>query len=87
MERRFATVPFISRPVANVDERLRRIISVAKLQFEQKLEHARFNNSMQRFAGFRDFVVCTSPSRELAQLPAAPAADLREDAGSHFPSS
>ena len=39
---------------------------------EDRLEHARFNNSQQKLEDIIDLQIFTSPSRELAQLPAAP---------------
>ena len=71
-ERRMATVPFLARPLANPDQRLGRVISVVRQEFEQHLEHARWNNSLQTFEGFITIQIYSTPSRELAQLPAAP---------------
>ena len=75
-ERRMATVPYPLHPLADPDERLNRIITVARVQFEDRMEHARFNNSLQKFEGFLSFQIFTTPSRELAQLPAAPGQDF-----------
>ena len=70
-ERRMATVPFLARPLANPDQRLGRVISVVRQEFEQHLEHARWSNSLQTFEGFITIQIYSTPSRELAQLPAA----------------
>ncbi|CAE7377172.1 unnamed protein product, partial [Symbiodinium sp. CCMP2592] len=76
-ERRIATVPSLVRPLANPDERLRRyIVSMAQRTLEDRLEHARFHNSLQKFEGIIDMQIYTTPSRELAQLPAAPGANF-----------
>ena len=72
-QRRTATVPLLVRPLANPDERLRRyIITAVHRRIEDQLEHARFHNSLQKFEGILDIQLFTTPSRELAQLPAAP---------------
>ena len=77
-ERRTATVPSLVRPLANPDERLRRyVVSVAQRTIEDRLEHARFHNSLQKFEGFLDIQIFTTPSRELAQLPAAPGGNFQ----------
>ena len=72
-ERRFATVPMLVRPLADPAERLQRyVVSGSRRTLEDRLEHARFNNSQQKLEGIIDLQIFTSPSRELAQLPAAP---------------
>ncbi|OLP75207.1 hypothetical protein AK812_SmicGene45032 [Symbiodinium microadriaticum] len=72
-ERRIATVPMLVRPLADPGERLRRyVVATARKTLGDRLEHARFNNSLQKFEGIIDMQVFTTPSRELAQLPAAP---------------
>ena len=77
-ERRSSTVPMLVRPLANPEERLRRyIIAGAERTIQDRLEHARFKNSMQKFEGFLDLQIFTSPSREMAQLPAAPGRNFR----------
>ena len=72
-ERRFATVPMLVRPLADPAERLRRyVVAGSRRTLEDRLEHARFNNSQQKLEGIVDLQIFTSPSMELAQLPAAP---------------
>ena len=67
-DRRLATVPYLVHPLADPHERLNRIITLARVQFEDRMEHARFINSLQKFEGFLSFQIFTTPSRELAQL-------------------
>ena len=72
-ERRFATVLMLVRPLADPAERLRRyVVAGSRRTLEDRLEHDRFNNSQQKLEGIIDLQIFTSPSRELAQLPAAP---------------
>ena len=86
-ERRTATVPMLVRPLANPEERLRRyIIAGAERTIQDRLEHARFHNSMQKFEGFLSLQIFTSPSREMAQLPAAPGRDFRGGCWLELPS-
>ena len=85
--RRVATVPMLVRPLARPDERLRRhIIAPSQKKIEDRLEHARFHNSLQKFEGFLDIQVFTSPSRELAQLPAAPGVNFQGGCWKELPS-
>ena len=86
-ERRTATVPMLVRPLANPEERLRRyIIAGAERTIQDRLEHARFHNSTQKFEGFLSLQIFTSPSREMAQLPAAPGRDFRGGCWLELPS-